>query len=208
MKKVLVLSALLALAGAVNANLLVNGDFALGSDGTTAADTVALGWEQYNSSGGWNNRETTGNIVPDNYLIAIGAGGGYGAFAWQNVAVADDGAMYKLSADASLDAWWLNNLYLKIEFYNADGMDPANMIGFAESAHHGQPSYDAGLPWAGYSVSGIAPAGTAVVRVMLGTWGEGGTARFDNAVLEVVPEPATLMLLGLGAAVARLYRRR
>lgn len=203
MKKCVVILLMCVVGVSANANLLVNGDFELGSNGTTAPDNVALNWSQYNSSGGWNNRETTGNPVPDNYLIAIGAAGGYGAFAWQDVAVADDGAQYQLSADASLDAWWLNNLYLKLEFYDA-GM--ANMIGFSESAHHGQPGYDAGLPWANYSVSGMAPAGTAVVRVMLGTWGEGGTARFDNAVLEVIPEPATLMLLGLGAMALR--RRR
>lgn len=192
------------MAGIVNADLLSNGDFELGSDGTTAPDTVALDWNQYNSSGGgWNNRETSGNPVPDNYLIAIGASEGYGAFAWQDVAVADDGATYQLSADISLDMWWLNSLYLKIEFYDAGGTDPVNMIGFAESDHYSQPDYDQGLPWDNYSVIGTAPAGTALVRAMLGTYGEGGTARFDNAVLEVVPEPATLALLGLGGLLLR-----
>ncbi|MCE5185579.1 MAG: PEP-CTERM sorting domain-containing protein [Planctomycetaceae bacterium] len=204
MKKVLMFAALLAVAGIASANMLTNGDFALGSGGTTDPDNAALAWSQYNSSGGWNNRETAGNPVAGDYLIAIGAAGGYGAFAWQDVAVADNGATYTLSADASLDKWWLNSGYLKIEFYDAGGTDPINMIGSAESAHFSQPGYDQGLPWANYSITGTAPAGTALVRVMLGTWGEGGTARFDNAVL--VPEPITLVLLGLGGLALRLRK--
>jgi hypothetical protein len=172
----------LALAVSAPANLLTNGDFELGSNGTTGPDTVALGWNQYNSSGGWNNRETTGNPVQNNYLIAIGAAGGYGAYAYQDVP-GSGRTIYIFTADAALDTWWRNSLYLKIEFYNAGGTAPENMIGFAESDHYGQPGYDTGLPWANYRIEGVAPVGTALVRVMLGTYGEGGTARFDNAVL-------------------------
>jgi hypothetical protein len=200
MKKVLLILALLAVSGIASANLLSNGDFALGSNGTTDPDNVALAWSQYNSSGGWNNRETNGNPVPGDYLMAIGAAGGYGAFAWQDVA-GTAGATYQLTADSALDAWWKNAGYLKLEFYDAGGTDPVNMIGSAESAHWQQPGYDTGLPWANYSISGVAPVGTATVRAMLGTWGEGGTARFDNAVL--VPEPATMLLLGLGGLLLR-----
>lgn len=207
MKTAAVLLTFIVMVGIGNANILTNGDFALGSDGTTAPDNAALGWFQYNSSAsGWNNRETAKNPIPDDYLMAIGASNGYGAFAWQDVAVADDGATYRLSVDASLDDWWLNSLYIKIEFYDAGGTDPVNLIGYVESDHFGQPGYDQGLPWSNYSVTGTAPAGTALVRVMLGTYGEGGTARFDNAVLEVVPEPVTFALLGLGGLFLR--RRR
>lgn len=140
---------------------------------------------------------------PTNYHMALGNAGGYGAFIWQDVSVADDGAMYELSADISLDAWWMNSAYLKIEFYDAGGTDPENMVGFVEMDHISQPGYDQGLPWANYGITGTAPAGTVTVRAVLGTYGEGGTARFDNAVLEVVPEPATLALLGLGGLLLR-----
>jgi hypothetical protein len=199
MKTSLVVMAMLLLVCGVSvqANLLTNGDFALGSDGTTAPNNAALAWSQYNSSGGWNNRETSGNPIPGNYLLAIGAAGGYGAFGWQDVA-GTAGVTYTLSADAALDNWWKNAGYLKIEFYNAGGTSPANLVGFAElSPHFAQAGYDTGLPWANYSITGTAPAGTATVRAVLGTWGEGGTARFDNAVL--VPEPATMIMLGLGS---------
>jgi hypothetical protein len=192
---VLVLASLLC-TSANAANLLVNGDFELGSG------NVATSWSGFNSSaGGWNNRETANNPIPGNYLMAIGAAEGYGAGEYQDVA-GIAGVTYTLSADASLDAWWKNAGYLKIEFYDAGGTDPVNMVGFAElSPHFAQPGYDTGLPWANYNISGLAPAGTVTVRAMLGTWGEGGTARFDNAVL--TPEPATLAILGLGGLLLR-----
>ena len=133
---VLVLAALLC-TSANAANLLINGDFALGSDGTTAPNNAALGWSQYNSSGGWNNRETANNPVPGDYLMAIGAAGGYGAFAWQDVA-GTAGISYQLTADSALDNWWKNAGYLKLEFYDAGSV----MVGFAESAHWQQPGYD------------------------------------------------------------------
>jgi hypothetical protein len=198
MKKALVLFALFAVIGIANANMLTNGDFSLGYEkplpeapGNTLG---ATGWTNWNSApGGWNNREINASgLTPNNFHIAIGNGGGYGAGTYQDIA-ATAGTTYQLSADSELDKWWKNSGYLKLEFYDAGAV----MVGFAESPHWTQPGYDTGLPWANYSITGVAPVGTVTVRASLATWGEGGTARFDNAVL--VPEPATMIMLGLGS---------
>lgn len=199
------LAAIFAVTGMASAqNLLSNGDFELdnGVDPLVAADWVTWG-------GWWMNREVSGSwpgsVETDNHHLAIGAEGGYGAGAHQDISVADDGSYYKLETQAMLDAWWLNSGYLKLEFYDATG---TNMLGFAESAHFSQPNYDVGLPVAVYSVVGQAPAGTEIVRGILGTYGEGGTARFDYASVQVVPEPATLGLLGLSGLALWIVRRR
>jgi hypothetical protein len=199
MKKVLVILALLAVTGIASADLLSNGDFELGEndpgDATQPNTFIATSWSEWHS-GGWSNREESG---PTGFSYALGNAGGYGAGVFQDVAVADDGATYKLSFDASLDNWWMNSGYIKIEFLDA----AEAQVGFVESPHFTQPGYDAGIPWTTYSLIGTAPAGTEIVRAIGGTYGEGGTARFDNAVLTVVPEPATMALLGLGALVLR-----
>ena len=186
--------------GIANADLLSNGDFALGLDRDNPGDGLdPVDWSAWNSSGGWNNRETNGNPVEGDYLVAAGAATGYGAGFFQDVALADNQDWFKLSVDASLDGWWLNSGYIKMEFIDATDAQ----IGAVESPHFSQPDYDQGVPWAKYSLYGQAPAGTTTVRAVLGTYGEGGTARFDNAELTIVPEPATLALLGLGGLVLR-----
>ena len=57
------------------------------------------------------------------------------------------------------------------------------------------------------NVSGIAPVGTTTVRFALFSGNGGGAAYFDDASLTVVPEPASLAILGLGG-LALLTRRR
>jgi len=195
MKKFFLLSMLaLCFVGLTHANLLSNGDFTYGVGGVTGDEMAAMDWTNWNSSPtGWNNRETNANGPygdTANYHIAIGNAGGYGAGAYQDVSGAA-GKTYIFSADASLDAWWKNAGYLKLEFYDGLGTDPENMVGFFESDHFQQPGYDTGLPWANYTIQATAPAGTAVVRAILGTWGEGGTARFDNAVLDLATKASS-----------------
>lgn len=197
----LALTGVFALTGVASADLLTNGDFSL-DDGVDPAN--ALDWVE-TTSGGWMNREQSATWPdPADFHYALGNAGGYGATVHQDVTVADDGSSYGLSADSMLDAWWLNSGYLKLEFYDAGAV---TMLGEVESTHWTQSDYDTGVPMMNYQISGQAPAGTEIVRAVLGTWGEGGTARFDNAVLEVVPEPATLSLFGV-AGLALWIRRK
>jgi hypothetical protein len=202
MKKVFVILALVAMTGIASADLLSNGDFALGTDRDNPGDGLdPTDWNSWNS-GGWVNREATVNgITPDNYHMAIGNAGWTNNGIWQDIAVTDDGATYKLTADAgSPDAWWYPTGYVKIEFYDAGAVQ----LSSSEIWVDDPGAFDIPLPWKNYSVTAVAPAGTVTVRAVLGVYNEeGGTMRFDNAVLEVVPEPATLALLGLGGLLLR-----
>jgi hypothetical protein len=200
------LAAVFAMSGIASATLLTNGDFSQ-DDGVSSMN--ALGWDEYNSQsggGGWVNRETNANGPygdTNNFHYAMGMWAGYGATVSQDVAIPDDGMGYELTADNSLDAWWMNSAYLRLEFYGG-----GTLLNVNESAHWSQPNYDVGTAWANYSLKGTAPAGSDTVRVILGSYGEGGTARFDNAVLVAIPEPATIGLLGLAGGGLVLFRRR
>jgi hypothetical protein len=182
--------ALFAMTGIASAqsNLVFNGDFSL--EGTNSQH--ALGWTEYNSAGiptGWVNRETNADWVDSlDFHYAMGFYGGYGAYVYQDVSITATNVAqdYVMSCEASLDAWWMNSFYFKLEFYDSavdtNGV-PTNMIAEAESTHVTQPDYDIGVAHASYTLQGQAPAGTAFIRVLLGSYGEGGTARFDDAAL-------------------------
>ena len=211
MKKLMVmgLAAVFAMTGMVSAqNLLLNGDFALEG----SAENIAASWTQW-SGGGWNNRERNVHGIggdTNNWYLAMGtadwAFADNGAF--QNVAVADDGAEYKLSVDSGdTEAWWHGHGEAKIVFLDAGAaeLDSASVVWGDDFP------YDYAAPWENYSVTATAPAGTAEVAVyLMNQWGNdgGGSMRFDNAVLQVVPEPATLGLLGLSGLALWVVRRR
>ena len=210
MKKLVLFALALCVASSLTyaQNLLLNGDFSLGSNGTTDPDTQALDWTHYWTAG-WINREQNANGTygdPLNYHYAIGNAGAIDNGIYQSVVVPDDGATYQLTVDMGMDNWWKPDAFLKIEFKDAlDGI-----ISF-EQTQIQAAGYDGGVgqPWASRSVIGTAPAGTALITVVLGATGEGGTARWDNAVLTtVVPEPTTGAFLALGSLVLLGYRSR
>jgi len=192
---------------------LSNGDFALGSDGTTAPDTVALDWSEWNG-GGWNNREANIHGIggdTNNYYKALGNGGITDQGIWQTVP-ATAGLEYKASVDSGdTEGWWFANGEIKIDF-----MDAAETVLGSSLTHWTHVSGDTPLPWDNYSTTAVAPAGTTQIKVLLmnqgndpgNEWAYGGTMRFDNAALEVVPEPATLGLLGLSGLALWIVRRR
>lgn len=199
------LAVVFAMTGMSSAqNLLSNGDFELddGVDPLAAQD-----WTETHS-GGWDNREVSGSwpgsVETTNHHFALGNAGGFGATIHQDVA-GTPGLIYQLRAQSMIDAWWWANGYLNLEFLDAGGVA---LPGSNESGHWNPGGYDVGIPVTGYSVTLLAPAGTVTVRSSLGSYGEGGTVRFDNAVLEVVPEPATLGLLGLSGLALWIVRRR
>ena len=179
----------LALVGIASANLLYNGDLTIADPGDPL---IADGWSEYNS-GGWVNREVNANGTygdPSNFHYAIGNAGAINNGAYQDVA-GTAGLSYVLTADMAMDDWWKPDGFIKIEFYEAAGTAPENLLAFAETWIYAN-GYDGAVaqPWANQSVTATAPVGTATVRTVLGSWtaSDGGTVRFDNAVLKLGTE--------------------
>jgi len=202
MKKLLATWVVLALGGVAQANLLYNGDLSIEGTDQWNAD----GWSEYNS-GGWVNREIAANGTygdPNNWHYAIGNAGAINNGAYQDIAVPDNGAIVSLSADIAMDDWWKPDGFVKIEFYDATD----TLISFNETYLYAN-GYDGDVaqPWQPINISAPAPAGTVKVRAVLGSYtaSDGGTVRFDNAVL--VPEPASMGLLTAGVLMIAGRRR-
>ncbi|MFH0880769.1 MAG: PEP-CTERM sorting domain-containing protein [Lentisphaerota bacterium] len=96
---------------------------------------------------------------------------------------------------------------LKIEWYQADNTTPAGAS--VETAHF-TPD-DAADTWAQRTVTGTAPVSAVYGRVVVAIGGAApgsGTVAFDDVSVNAVPEPATVALLGGGALIAMLARRK
>jgi hypothetical protein len=215
--------AVFVLAGTASANLLTNGSLELPGDGNTAT-----GWTAEGVGGGWANTEQAG-WGSGNWHFAFGHwGAGGGGWANQTVA-ASAGTAYQLSVDSGADAWFLPTGRMSMIFLDASG---SNVVGSATRLTVDPAVYgvndgslvelDIPHPWANYTLNAVAPAGTALVMVQFESnetsWdtyingdpnasGATGSVGFDNAVLEVVPEPATLGLLGLSGLLLWIRRR-
>jgi hypothetical protein len=187
-----------------HANLLLNGDF---NNPNSVAS--ATNWSTWSYGGGWANHQnnTSGPLdgVDGSYYMACGGAGSAGGGVYQ-IVPGTAGTDYTLSVDAGAQAWWRPQGEMRLFFLDAASnvLSSTNPV-IVDTG----PGYDTGKPWANYSLSMLSPAGTTQVKVEFAMNGiDGGTVWFDNADLEVVPEPSSLALVA-GSLVAFLgYRSR
>jgi hypothetical protein len=102
--------------------------------------------------------------------------------------------------------------FIQLTYFNAAGTDLGTVEtgGVGANAIHFSPT----ASWATYSVSATAPAGAVYVAPYVAMMENGSSTTIetiyaDNGTLTLVPEPATIALLGLGLSLPLyLIRRR
>ncbi len=212
-------------APAAAANLLSNAGFETpDASGGDVSDAPGAPWGGFNDPG---VRFTTAAVARsgDQSLKMFGPfdfiGGGVGAT--QTVA-ATSGLTYVgeiYARNDSIDPIQGGNFGVyKLEFLDAgqDFVGGAPVLGvnvFESNVVDATTPQDV---WTLLGVGGVAPTGTAFVRavivqVQLGDGGDpagfvGGSIFWDDASVAIVPEPASVALIGLGGLTMLLRRRR
>jgi len=197
-----------AFASPANAqNLLLNPGFEDGDFGPINGSGNPTNWYAWGAQSGYHHGDA-GKVIDTKAI----------KFWWDDVGVWQDvtvtgGEQYDFSVltfSASGDALRLWNGVLKAEFYNsALGTDSAHRL----AEFYVDKFYSASDPtdqWVTLNGIVTAPANADIGRMilMIGDWqsNPGGSLNFDNASITLVPEPASLLLLGLG--VLAVLRRR
>jgi len=203
MRKLAILVSSIGLtAGMVNGqNLLLNGDF--NSPNTVSAPD---NWSVWSWGSGWANHQNDGSSFDGSYYMAVGATdwGSGGGGVYQTVAGITAGVSYDLTVEAGAQAWWKPVGYMTMFWLDGTGAQ----ISQSQLQVINPSDYNIGAPWANYSLTAEAPAGAAQVKVEFANYDGQGTVWYDNATLTMVPEPGTLALAGLGAALLGVYSRR
>lgn len=199
--------AILLIPGVANANLLVNADFETGSlypwgqlgYHTAAVNTAA----KYSGTYGAQVDIVTGS----------GTGDGWGG-RYENKS-ATPGNIYSFSAMVNTLNLSHANASLQISFFDVTNPSPS-----VEPIAVYDTTPITGQGWTQLSLtSNPAPGGTQAVRFVLAsygdqnptepTWSGSGYVYFDDADANLIPEPASLLLLGTGlVGLVGLARRK
>jgi hypothetical protein len=200
----------IVLCGTVQANLLQNGDFEEGNAAWLGDQPVIPGWTYWGTNG-WH-REDAGYKYGEKDMIIW----------WDDVGMYQDvfdvvvGQEYEYSVSAiskatdKLKGW---DLVVKAEWTAASWATiESTDIGYFFGAKSESDPGDGTETWKLISGTDIAPVGAAHGKIYFqlvhtGSWDyTGGSVCFDNASVVLVPEPATMALLGIGGLL--FIRRR
>ncbi len=219
MKKLITLIALLAIAGIVSADV-VDGDFTgTGFVGTTgqSMNKDLRGWQNYSGGTGQADYDAANDLVEFGMSGSKGAQTGFGQVLLAS-AISSGDTTFNVSydiADAGENAFFYATVWgsddwdwnESIAMYDVD-LAPRNagseVLGFISMTDIGTAS---GTATATLDLSNLANYAYIQVGVSISKVDGTGSDHGYITNVEIVPEPATVGMLGLGALVALLVRR-
>ena len=178
---VLLIIGLVSLPSIAQANLLSNGDFeTAGPAGWYSGGTGSSGGQWY-----WDHDSKS-----PTHCVAAGFWGADNTGYWgQNVSGISEGLAYDFTAWSKTEDGFIGDVYLKTEFMNVDDTVLRTDVALGTvSTTYSQLQL----------ITGTAPTGTTQANFLMYAEGSLNSAIFDDANADVVPEPASLMLLGSG----------